>query len=177
MLRTTTLAGIAALICGAAAQAHVVFSRTDARPGGYYAGALRVSHGCDGSPTTAVTVTIPEGVAVAKPQPKPGWSVRIERAPLASPVPGEGGRMLTERVAAITWSGRLPEDEFDEFGLMLKLPDRAGPLYFPVVQTCGQGQVRWTDIPTPGQAWHDVPHPAPVLRLDPAGRSSAMDHH
>lgn len=147
-----------------AAQAHVVFAEPEARPNSYFAGFLRVSHGCGSSPTRAVRVEIPEGVNIARPQPKPGWTLEIERARLAAPIQSEGGA-ITERVTAITWRGDLPADQFEQFGIMMRLPDRAGPLYFPVIQTCAEGEQRWTQIPAAGAAWHSVPRPAPVLTL------------
>ena len=156
------------------AAAHVVFDRGAAEPGAYYAGFLRVSHGCGPSPTVSLRVEIPEGVLSAKPQPKPGWALEIERAPLAEPVTGENGARVTERVVAVTWTGRLPVDQFDQFGLMLKLPDRAGPLYFPTRQTCEQGAMEWTGIPPSPEQWHDLPQPAPMLVLRAA---DAMNHH
>jgi copper(I)-binding protein len=59
--------------------------------------------------------------------------------------------------------------------LFLKLPAKTGPLYFPTVQQCEKGETRWTDIPAAGQAWRDVPHPAPVLQLTAAsGPAPAM---
>jgi hypothetical protein len=170
---------VGAVLIAAPAAAHVVLSPAQAAPGAYYAGAFRVSHGCSGSPTVALRVTIPPGVLSAKPQPKAGWSLSIEREPLARPVKGEGGQMLRERVKAVTWRGRLPDDEFDEFGLMLKLPAAAGPLYFPAVQTCETGETRWVDIPVPGAARPATP--APELEVTPAaGRPegmAGMHHH
>jgi hypothetical protein len=157
-----------------AAHAHAVVSPDKAAPGGYYAGQLRISHGCNGSPTVAVRVEIPAGVTSARPQPKTGWTVKIEREPLAEPVKGEGGQVIRDRVKAITWSGNLPDDMFENFGLMLKLPAVAGPLYLPTVQTCKVGANRWTDIPAPGAAWNSVANPAPVLTLGaPAGEPAA----
>jgi uncharacterized protein YcnI len=162
---------LAALICAVAlasagaAQAHVVFAETEAAPNAYYAGFLRIGHGCDGAPTRAVRVEIPENVLIARPQPKPGWTLEIERAPLATPIQGEAGAMITERIIAIIWRGDLPADQFDQFGIMMKLPSAPGPLYFPVTQTCAQGENSWTDIPPPGAAWHSVPRPAAVLNL------------
>lgn len=177
-----TLLGLSALALAAPAlpaAAHIVLAEPTARPGSYYAGFFRVSHGCDGSPTTALRIEIPAGIVMAKPQPKPGWTLKVEKAPLPKPAPGEGGAMLTERVTAITWSGRLGAEEFDQFGVMVKLPTEAGPLYFPAVQTCERGEQRWTDVPAAGQAWHAIPHPAPILTLQPADGMDAMAgmHH
>jgi uncharacterized protein YcnI len=172
------LAGLG-LLAATPVAAHIVLAEPMAAPGAYYAGFFRVSHGCDGSPTTAVRIEIPASVAMARPQPKPGWSLSVEKTPLPRPVKGEGGKLMTERVSAITWKGRLGAEEFDQFAIMLKLPADTGLLYFPTVQTCEAGEQRWTDIPAEGQAWHDVPRPAPVLNLMPADDMDAMAgmHH
>src|SRR5262249_20835349 len=121
-------------------------------------------HGCAGSPTRSIRVEIPESVTIARPQPKPGWRLDIERAPLAQPIQSEGGP-ITDRVTAIMWTGELPADEFDQFGIMMRLPNQAGPLYFRVTQTCASGEERWTEIPAEGQAWGSMHRPAPVITL------------
>ena len=161
--RILLLAGLAAGAVAGAAQAHIVFTQPSATAGGHWAGALRVSHGCDGSATTSVRVEIPEGIVVARPRVPAGWSVAIEREALAEPVPAEGGGMLTERVSAITWSGRLPDDQFEEFGLAAKLPGEAGPLVFPVTQPGKRGGRRGAGAPAAGAP--RPAHPAPVLNL------------
>lgn len=156
------------------ASAHVVFDEPEARANSYYAGFLRVSHGCGDSPTVALRVEIPAGINTARPQPKPGWTIEIEREPLAAPIRSEYGE-ITERVRAVTWRGRLEADHFDQFGLMLRLPDQAGPLYFRAIQTCESGERRWIDIPASGQAWHAVESPAPVLTV--TRPEAAHAHH
>ena len=159
------IAGLAATALAGAAQAHVVFTQPTATVGGHWAGALRVGHGCDGSATTSVRVEIPAGIVVARPRVPAGWSVAIEREALDEPVRAEGGGLLTERISAITWTGRLPDEQFEEFGLAAKLPDTSGPLVFPVVQTCERGEARWTEIAVAGAPRPS--HPAPVLTLQP----------
>jgi len=148
----------------AVASAHIVFANSEATAGGTITSALRVGHGCAGSPTVSLRVEIPEGVA-AKPQAKAGWTIAIERAPLKTPVAGEGGKMQTDRVSAITWTGTLPDDEYDDFAVQLKLPKTGGQVYFPVVQTCQVGRAEWKEIPAAGQSWHEMKHPAPVLNV------------
>ena len=88
----------------------------------------------------------------------------MERRPLAEPIRTEGG-VQRDRVTAVTWRGRLEADQFDQFGIMLKLPATGAQLYFPTVQTCQAGERRWTQIPAAGAAWNSVPNPAPVLAL------------
>lgn len=173
MFRRTIAA--AALFAAAPAWGHIVFAEPAAEAGGYYAGFLRVSHGCGASPTVSLRVTLPESVLTARPQPKPGWTLTIERVPLAQPVPGEGGALIRERVAAVTWTGELPADQFDQFGLMMKLPADAGPLYFPTVQTCVEGKNEWTAVPADPAGWRALEHPAPILTL--SAPAPAADQH
>lgn len=158
------------------AAGHIVFAEPQAQAGSYYAGFLRVSLGCGASDTVSVRISIPEGVASARPQPKPGWNLNIERVPLATSIKDEGGRVIKDRVAAITWIGRLSADQFDQFGVMMKLPASAGPLYFPVEQTCVSGMSRWVNIPAPGQAWHSIPDPAPMIELIAPDDMQGMHH-
>ena len=143
--------------------AHVAFTPDSAVAGGKYIGALRVSHGCKGSATTRLRVEIPQAVKSAKPQAKPGWEIAMDRT--------------GDRVSAVTWAGRLPDDQFDDFTLMLSLPADAGALYFPAVQTCESGREEWRTIPVAGQAWHDADHPAPVLNITVAPAATEAHHH
>jgi hypothetical protein len=162
---------LAAILCGSAicasASSHVVLSQPTAAAGSSYAASFRVTHGCTGSATTALRIEIPAEVLTAKPQAKSGWTITLEHEALATPVAGDGGRTITQRVSAITWTGGpLPDDEWDEFGISAKLPARTGPLSFPAVQTCTSGQVRWTEMAAPGQP--RATHPAPMVTLTPA---------
>ncbi|HEX4179215.1 MAG TPA: YcnI family protein [Caulobacteraceae bacterium] len=163
-MKTIFAVGCATLFAAAPALAHVTLADTKASPNAYFVSAFRVGHGCAGSATTALRVEFPETLLVVKPQPKPGWTVEIERAPLSPPRPGEGGKPVTERIKAITWrGGPLPDDEFDAFGFMAKLPAEPGKLYFPAIQTCVQGEARWVEIPAASGA--RLSHPAPMLEV------------
>jgi uncharacterized protein YcnI len=151
----------------------VVLAPGEAPAKSYFFGAFRVGHGCAGAATTALRIEIPPEIVVAKPQPKPGWTLRIERAPLAQSIKGEG--TVAERVVAISWTGGvLPDDEWDEFGVSAKLPPTPGPLYFPATQSCGAAVERWTDIPAAGQDRHGLAHPAPVLTVTPTAGPDPM---
>ena len=167
------VAALAVCILPAAASAHVMFTAPQASAGISYTGALRVTHGCSGSATTSLRLEIPDGITSAKPQAKAGWTISVERVPLTTPVAGEGGKMQMTRVSAITWTGLLPDDEFDDFVVQLKLPKAAGAMYFPATQVCQAGRAEWKDIPAAGQA---SAHPAPVLTLtDGMAGMSGMD--
>jgi uncharacterized protein YcnI len=172
------LAILAALLAFApAAEGHVVADPSEGPENGYFRTAFRVTHGCAGTATVAVTITIPPGVLSAKPQPKPGWTISMTRRPLDPPMPDGHGGKITEAVATVTWrGGPLPNDQFDEFGLSLRLPaGKAGTtLWFPAVQECERGENRWTEIPAEGQRWSDVKWPSPFVRL--RGAPSGHQH-
>lgn len=157
LLATATLAAPPAL-----ASAHIVADPGQANVGAYQAVRFRVGHGCgDGAATTAVRIEIPPQMVSARPQPKPGWTLEIER--------GDEGK-----VAAVTWRGSLPDEQFDEFALMFKLPDGAGTLYLPTVQSCGDEQSQWIAIPAPGER---PSHPAPSLTLVPKAAPAETHQH
>jgi periplasmic copper chaperone A len=151
----------------ASASAHVVASPDAAPADSYFRTALRIGHGCNGSPTVAVRVKLPDGVLAVRPQAKPGWDIAIAMRKLARPVPNGHGGVITEVVDEVAWrGGKLPDSYFDEFGLSMKLPAGAGrTLWFPTVQECEQGVHRWIEIPVDGQRWGDVKEPAPFVRL------------
>lgn len=67
------------------AHAHATLETQQAPAGSYYKAVLRTPHGCDGSPTIAVKIRIPDGVTSVKPQPKPGWEVEILSEELDEP--------------------------------------------------------------------------------------------
>ena len=79
-------------------------------------------------------------------------------------------------MTAITWTGALPADEFDQFGMMLKLPAATGPLYFPTTQRCVVGSNAWVTKPATPDAWHATRMPAPMLIVTDAAASAPMDH-
>lgn len=166
------LTALAVTAAATAAPAHIVFAQPGARAGSYYPGFLIVSHGCAGSATVSLRVVIPETVTIARPQPKPGWTLAVETVPLATPMRSESGGVTRERVAAITWTGRLDADRFDQFGILVKLPATPGTLYFPTVQRCATGHNDWTMIPAAGQPPHSVKMPAPALEV--TGADDAM---
>lgn len=168
MFRARPILTALALLLPMGAHAHIVFADPQATAGSYYAGFLRVSHGCGLADTVSIRVEIPAGVLSARPQPKPGWTLAVEHAPLPKPIQGEGGTTITQRVAAITWTGRLPADQFDQFGIMMKLPGAPGALYFPTTQRCTSGSNAWVNLPASPEAWHATKNPAPMLMLTAA---------
>jgi len=159
-------------LCGLAlipalASAHVVADPDEGPAGGSLRTALRITHGCKGSPTTAVTVRLPEGVFSAKPMAKAGWTIEIRTRALETPVDSGHGFKIREAVTEVTWrGGRLDNAQFDEFVLMLRLPDlppgkAAATLYFPTVQACEKGGNNWTGIRPTARTGTTCPSPPP----------------
>lgn len=168
---------IASLLVMAATpvSAHVTANPNAGAAGSYFETAFRVSHGCAGTDTIALSVKMPPGIVTAKPQAKAGWTVNIKKSKLPAPVPAGHGRMADEQIDEIIWrGGTLPNDQYDTFGVLMKLPEKPGEtLWFPITQTCVKGSHGWTQIPLDGQSWHDLESPAPYVKIDAAGHG----HH
>ena len=164
-----TLLGAAAgacLLLAVPARAHVTLEQASGLAGSYQKLTFRVGHGCGASPTTSITVMLPETVTGTKPMPKPGWNIRMVEGKLSVPVESHG-RQITAAVREVTWTGGpLPDDYIDEFTVQSKLPAETGKLYFKVVQQCANGSVAWDEMPgAPGAV---LKAPAPVLDVLPA---------
>lgn len=164
------------LVGSATACAHITLASPQAEAGSYYTAVLRVGHGCDGAAITEIIVTLPPGVQGAKPMPKPGWRIDIERAPLAVPVTSHG-RTVTEDVSRVRWTGGpLPDAYYDEFVLRVRLPDTPGRLYWPVTQVCEQGRIDWVEVPDAAAGAVQLTYPAPMLELRPAAPPAQHAH-
>lgn len=152
---------------------HVVLADPAALAGTSYRAAFRVGHGCEGSPTTAISVFVPAGFMGAKPMPKPGWMLSTRKEKLAQPYDNHG-KTVTEDVVEITWTATsrdswLSDAWYDEFVLRGGLPTEAGPLWFRVLQTCEQGRLDWAQIPANGTSTQGLKAPAVLLELIPSG--------
>jgi uncharacterized protein YcnI len=143
-----------AALLAPAAMAHIAVAPATAAAGGYQKLTFSVGHGCKGSPTTGISIALPEGVAGAKPMPKPGWVIATD------------GR-------SISWKGgALPDAYFDEFAMQVKLPATPGKLYFKIVQLCEQGRHDWVELPQPG-----VQSTSPAAMIDVTPAAEAAHQH
>jgi periplasmic copper chaperone A len=157
------------------ALAHVTFETPRAAPNSTYKGVLRIPHGCDGQPTKAVRLRLPEGMIDVKPMPKAGWVLETVRAPYARTYQLQG-RPVSEGVTEIIWTGSLDDGHYDEFVFQARITDAfaaGATIYFPVVQTCPNGSEEWTQIPAAGQDPHSLTSPAPGVTLVAAPTASA----
>jgi hypothetical protein len=170
---TAVAVGLLGIIVGQPASAHVVLDKAEARIGKFFKAVLAVPHGCEGSATIRLTVSVPEGMVAVKPMPKPGWTVEVKRGTYARAYPFMHGQQLAEGVKEITWSGGRLEDSFyDEFAFSGFIADTFKPgdvLAFPAVQDCETGVTKWVELAATGQDPHTLKYPAPLLRLTAAG--------
>jgi periplasmic copper chaperone A len=151
-------AALLTLAIASQAFAHILLETPQATPGRAFKAIFSVPHGCHGKATTALKIDIPGGIIGAKPMPKPGWTLSKARG--AHGAEAEG-------VTSVTWAdGNLPNDEYDEFVISVHLAATLTPgttVYFPVVQSCGDQTMAWTDVPQAAQMAADLKMPAPGL--------------
>ena len=140
-----------------AAFAHVsVDPSTDPLPGSSTTLTFGINHGCDGSPTTKVAVSMPEGLSGVHPITDANWTIDVERG-------GDAGRVSTVTYTALT---PIPADQRGEVKMQVGLTDdAAGELIFPVEQSCQSGSISWNEVAEDGQDPHDVEAPAPTLQI------------
>ena len=153
-------------------------------PAGFSQSNVRVPHGCNGTDTTSVQVTIPAGLSSVKPTKVAGWTLTMTTRPLAVPIKSESGADITTEVDKITWSGgSLPDNQYQDFGITFRVPPSQDgtKFYFPVLQTCITGFNNWSMIPTGDGAKLSYPAPAftvmannTMLKADSMGTGSAL---
>lgn len=157
------------------ADGHVTVSPNTATKGGYATLTFKVPNERPDANTTSLEVSFPEaspfaGISV---QPKPGWTYKVEKASLATPISNHG-QQVSERVSKITWtaaeeSTAIHPGEFETFPISAgPLPSDADSLTFKALQTYSSGEiVRWIEEAAAGA--EEPKNPAPSLTLtDPA---------
>ena len=169
MRHFTCLPVLAALIASPAS-ADITLERQEAAVGAPYKAVFRVGHGCGTSPTLKVRVRIPDGVINIKPMPKPAGRSKTVKGKYDKSYTMFHSVTVTEGVKEVAWTGRLPDENYDELVLSMYLTDDLVPgrmLYFPVVQECESGVHRWIEIPQDGKSAADYKEPAPGVKLLP----------
>lgn len=159
----------AALVVAAplAASAHVHVTPEEAAANSSTRLAFSFSHGCDGSPTTALTIDIPEGVDGITPVLDGAWTISREvgtdgiptQVTFTALTPVEDGVSASVALDAIFSSSVADSD-----------------IAFPVLQTCQTGETNWNQIAEEGQEAHDLDAPAPVVMVGPAAASTGDGH-
>ena len=149
---------------------HVTLERQEAPVGAPYKAVFRVPHGCGTSPTVKLRVRIPDGVIAVKPMPKPGWQIDTVKGKYDKTYTMFHSGEVTEGVKEVSFTGRLSDDNYDEFVMSMYLTEdlpAGSVLYIPVVQECESGVHRWIEIPEAGKEARDYKEPAPGLKLLP----------
>jgi periplasmic copper chaperone A len=166
----TAAAGILAI--PATASAHVTLQPKTAVAGAYTVESVRVPNETDNAVTNKITVQFPDGFAEVSYQSIPGWSVRVTKERLATPVRTDDGE-VTEGVKTITWTSAGKTDgikpgQFQDFPLSVQIPGRAGDtLTFKALQYYSDGSVaRWIGAP-------DADKPAPQVQVTAATPTAA----
>jgi uncharacterized protein YcnI len=123
--------GLAVLAISAGASAHVTVSPAQSTPGAREKYEIRVPNERK-SDTITVEFRFPAGLRVAAVEQKPGWQ-------------GEAFRDAAGNLTGVRWIGRLPPEQFTEFGLLAVNPAKAGELTFTVIQAFADGtKIEWS---------------------------------
>ncbi|WP_127531020.1 YcnI family copper-binding membrane protein [Paenibacillus kobensis] len=138
--------------------AHVSVSPNETKQGAYEVFTVRVPTEQQ-SETTRIELLFPEGVAISRVLPQPGWSYAFS-------TDAEGGK------SSIVWTAEgagLKDGEFGEFKLQGKVADDAQQLVWKAVQTYANGSVvEWA-----GGA--EAETPASITAVLPG--TGEADHH
>jgi len=170
-------AGIAlAVAAPLAASAHVTVTPDSATAGRSGVLTFAFSHGCDGSPTTAFQIEMPDGITSVTPTITPGWTIDVER----------GGTDHDGLVQSVTYTAQAPVPSGYRAAVELSVgfaEDTAGEtLAFPVTQVCEEGEVAWAEVAEDGVDPHSLDAPAPLVTVaaadegdgDGSGHGSAV---
>ena len=158
-----------ALAAPGAAGAHVTVQPASAPEGGFARLDIRVPNERDDRGTVKVNVQLPPGVLSAAYEPVPGWTTKIVREKLETPIEVDG-LAASDQVARVTWTAdrranAIGPGQFRDFGLSVGVPQGkpGDTLTFKALQTYEGGEVvRWIGPP-------DADDPAPTLTLTAAG--------
>jgi len=179
---TAVAGGTAALMLAGvtAASAHVGVTPDKTDANSYALLTFGIPHGCDGSGTTKVTITLPDELNDAQPTVNPNWTVEKVVEQLPEPKKLADGATITKRTSRIVYTAKAPLDPElrDALVLSVKLPDAAGTtLHFPTLQNCVQGQTDWSEVAKDGQDPHSLEAPAPSLTVTAAAAADSHSGH
>jgi uncharacterized protein len=171
--KIAVLAAAGALAVPAAAQAHVTLQPNTATAGSFTVLDVRVPNERDKASTVKVDVQFPDGFASVSYQPVFGWTVKVIKKKLATPVQTDDGP-VTDAVSRMIWtgsrkgSGKIAPGQFMDFPISVQIPGKAGDvLTFKALQTYSNGEiVRWIGAPSAAE-------PAPRVKVTAAKAQSA----
>lgn len=159
--RTRLAAGLiagAALVLAAplAASAHVHVTPDESSAGTTTRLAFSFSHGCEDSPTTAVKITVPQGIDGVKPVLDGAWTISRE--------------LNTDGIpTSVTFTAVTPVESGVAASVALDVIFSSSAantsVAFPVLQTCATGSTDWSEVAAEGQTEDDLAAPAPVVAV------------
>lgn len=171
--RARTIAGVlagAALVLAAplAASAHVHVTPDASDAGSITRLAFSFSHGCEDSPTTAVKITIPQGIDGVKPVLDGAWKISRE--------------LNTDGIpSSVTFTAVTPVDSGVAASVALDVIFSSSAAHtsvaFPVLQTCETGSTDWSEVAAEGQSEDDLKAPAPVVAVGAVSTASGDHGH
>lgn len=130
------------------ALAHPTATESEVPSGSTSTMTFRLEHGCDGSPTVSVSILIPDGVASIEVEAKNSWEGTFDGT-------------------SVHWTGGpAAANQPHDFAISALITAPAGEaLYFPILQECVEGVLRWFAIPGEGQTVEDLEFPAAVFEV------------
>lgn len=172
LLSACAMCALVVVVSSRAAWAHVTVVPGEVPADSYTKLTFSVPHGCDGSATTRLRVSIPEGVVSVKPQVVAGWTIDTITNTYDTPVMLHGAP-VTSGVTEVAWEGGPLADAYlQEFGMSVHVPEAVGAtLLFPVIQECEEGETAWIEEMVEGE--EEPEHPAPFISLVAAAEQSA----
>ncbi|MEU7692371.1 YcnI family copper-binding membrane protein [Microbispora hainanensis] len=175
-LVVATVAACLVAVLPAAAFAHVKVTADAAVQGGYAALTFRVPNERDDASTTKIEVRLPTEFPLASVsvKPHPGWSYKIEKTTLATPIESHGTK-IGEVTSKITWTASdedsgIKPGEYDEFSVSAGPLPETDRLTFKALQHYSDGEVvRWIQESSGDD---EAERPAPVLDLTAKGAAA-----
>jgi periplasmic copper chaperone A len=145
VLFISTVSAVAAMALASPAFAHIDPDPSEAQAGSTLSIGFTIEHGCDSSPTIQIDMRLPDGVTNAAPDPFDGWTAKLD------------GNVVTYS------GGSLAADTEGTFSVTMTLPPTPDTtIFFPIVQRCEVGEIRWIGLPIDGS---EPAEPAPALLL------------
>jgi periplasmic copper chaperone A len=174
LLTVGTVAAAAIGLTALPALAHVTVNSPGATQGSFGVLTFRMPNETDSANATELKVQLPpdQPLASVSVKPQPGWTYTVTRAKLAQPITDDDGNQVTDYPSVVDWkatAGGIKPGEYAEFQLSVGPLPKADSMTFKALQTYSNGEtVSWIDLPAAGSS--DEPeHPAPTLKLAPAG--------
>lgn len=159
--------GVLALAAPLAASAHVHVDPSTAEAGAAQALTFTFSHGCDGSPTTAVVIDIPDGAATTTPVAQGGWAIQRTLG-------------ADEQPTQVTFTPESPIESGIQASVALVVTFSEDAAHtdvaFPVTQQCVTGSTAWTQVAEEGVDPETLDSPAPIVAVGDVADSAEHGH-